>query len=131
MTTQKEMNLPDVLNELAQRLPERVQWMNAGYDGAFWMVYLTDEQDPDGSGFVSLGHPANPNQSRLEEALREECQTRRWPVEIHLHPYGVDEGHEVRIWTGYTAGEESTPMYAATAPTPAHTFSLALLRALS
>lgn len=91
--------LPEILARLAQLLPERVQWMDAGYDGKFWMVYLTDERDPEGSGFVSLGHPANPNQSRLEEALRQECDARGWSADQQSRPHPTHPSWRATIYT--------------------------------
>lgn len=113
---------PETLTRLAQLMPERVQWMNAGYDGAFWMVYLTDEQDPDGSGFVSLGHPANPNQSRLEEALRQECMARGWSLNQQSCPHPVHPSWRATIYTPQFRSAQGS--------SPAHALALALMSAL-
>lgn len=114
--------LPETLARLAQLMPERVQWMNAGYDGAFWMVYLTDEQDPDSSGFVSLGHPASPNQSRLEEALRQECMARDWSLNQQADPHPVHPSWRATIYTPQFRSAQGS--------SPAHALALALLGAL-
>ncbi|MCD0164994.1 hypothetical protein [Deinococcus sp. 12RED42] len=115
-------SLPEALARLAQLLPSRVQWMNAGYDGAFWMVYLTDEEDPEGSGFVSLGHPANPNQSRLEESLRQECMARGWELAQQSRPHPTHPSWRATIYT---------PQFnSAQGSSPAHALALALVGVL-
>lgn len=112
--------LPDLLAALAQRVPERVQYLPAEAMarvklwGCWQRVYLDETGD-------IVTHAGA---SYLELSLREEINSRGWEWSI--------EGNATQA-TGTVWRQGDTPdhCHVATAPTPAHALACAMVAALS
>ena len=126
--------LPDLLAALAQRVPERFEVADAANGSVFY--YAWRGAAPGFTGHFAHVYTRSPlpellgdalgrgSALILEDALREECESRGWE-------WGIVGNATQTIGTVWRQGDTPDHCHVAIAPTPAHALACAMVAALS